>query len=438
MFAEAIQNQVDINNDAVLTEMKINAYLEATMRELSINIGESELKVMKESGTSEDLAYLTEEASNGAIDKIKKAVMTAIEAFKEFISRIKDRVVRLVTTTETKETMKKVEKKIKLNPFLAKKKVQVIDINKPLKVISKYESTLDKHAAKVSTGKVKPGESKNIKNLQSKFETEYKAAIMGVAAMTTITVAALVTAVNRDMEALPKGVNKVDAETSTSLKKMASCKAFSEETIAEQQAAMASIISFRAKLGREKSNELVDGLSNKIAVLRKAVGGAVNGKEVKTTTPKDKGFKFGKKSKSINESFDVDLFDDDDLFGESVDDFGTLDLDMYDDGDDLFGESFDDELFDDDLFGESGNDLFDEDALFSESFEDYDDDLFGESFDDELFDDDLFGESGDSFDDDIFGEGSDDSFNYEDDLFGESAGREFDADTLLDAIDDII
>ena len=289
MFAEAIENQIAINHDAELSDMKINAYLEATMRELAINIGESELKVMKESGTSDDLQYLVEEASNGAIEKIKKAVSAAIKAFKEFISRIKDRVVRLVTTAETKDTMKKVEKKIKLNPFLAKKKVQVVDTKKPLQVISKYESILDKHAAKVAGGKVKPGESKDIRDLQSKFESEYKAAIMGVAAMTTITVAALVAMVNRDMEDLPKNINKIDADTSASLKAMSECKAYTEETIAEQQAALSTLVSMRGKLGRAKSNELVDGLSNKISVLKKAVGGAikkaVNGDTIENNIP---------------------------------------------------------------------------------------------------------------------------------------------------------
>lgn len=474
MFTEAIANQIAINEDTTLKEMKINAYLEATMRELAINIGESELKVMKESGTEEDLAYLTEAAANGAIEKIQKTVKAAIEAFKEFISRIKDRVVKLITTKETKETMKKVEKKIKLNPFLAKKKVQVVDTKKPLKVISKYESALDTHAAKVASGKVKPGDSKKIDGLKSKFQTEYKAAIMGVAAMTTITVAALVAMVNRDMESLNSEVNKVDKDTSASLNKMAECKAFSEETIAEQQAAMAKIVSFRATLGREKSNELVDGLSNKVSVLRKTVAGAVKGKEVDTVVPKDKGFNFGgkKKGKTVKESEeDILGIDDDDIFGESSED-------LFNEGD-LFEESESEEIFgivdDEDLVEESSDDLLDIDHLFEESGEDDFEEIFGESSDnilsgENLFEEssendeeeDLFGESSDDSDidhlfeeseedegDDLFGESSDDSDgdnlfeeseedDENDDLFGESAGRDYSAEDLLDAIDDII
>ena len=476
MFTEAIANQIAIDEETILKEMKIDAYLEATMRELAINIGESELKVMKESGTEEDLAYLTEAAANGAIEKIQKTVKAAIETFKEFISRIKDRVVKLITTKETKETMKKVEKKIKLNPFLAKKKVQVVDTKKPLKVISKYESALDTHAAKVASGKVKPGDSKKIDGLKSKFQTEYKAAIMGVAAMTTITVAALVAMVNRDMESLNSGVNKIDKDTSASLNKMAECRAFSEETIAEQQAAMAKIVSFRAILGREKSNELVDGLSNKISVLRKSVAGAVKGKEVDAVIPKDKGFKFGgkKKGKAMKESEDDILgIDDDDIFGESSED-------LFDEGD-LFEESESEEIFgfadDEDLMEESADDMLDIDHLFEESEEDTEDDdlveestiddeldeIFGESSDDIFAGEDLFDESDDdvsddeSFEessedelDDIFGESSDDMSDIDhlfeeseedeedDDLFGESAGRDYSAEDLLDAIDDII
>lgn len=434
MFTEAIANQVAINDEATLKEMKINAYLEATMRELAINIGESELKVMKESGTDEDLAYLTEAAANGAIEKIQKTVKAAIEAFKEFISRIKDRVVKLITTTETKETMKKVEKKIKLNPFLAKKKVQIIDTKKPLKVISKYESALDTHAAKVASGKVKPGDSKKVDDLKSKFKMEYKAAIMGAAAMATISVAALVALVNKDMGTLTGEINKVDKETSQSLKKMAECKAFSEETIAEQQAAMANIVAFRATLGREKSNELVDGLSNKVSVLRKSIAGSIKnatkGRVVEPVLPPNAddlsfGKKKKKKGKSMKESTD-EIFgfeDDDDLFGESSEDsFNEDELFSDDTSDDaIFDESVDDEL--DALLGDDIEESVEEDdeldSLLTEESDD--DDIFGESFED---------------DEEDFEESADD--NIEDELFGESAGREYTAEDLLDSIDDII
>lgn len=474
MFTEAIENQITINRDADLSDMKIKAYIESAMREYAINIGESELKVMKESGTEEDLAYLTEEASNGAIDKIKKAVSAAIKAFKEFISRIKDRVVRLVTTADTKETMKKVEKKVKLNPFLAKKKVQVVDTRKPLKVISKYESMVDKHAAKVKSGKVKKTEADAIRGLGSDFETEYKAAIMGTAAMLTVTVAGLIAMVNNDMESLPTGINKVDSETSAVLQALSDCKSISDETAAECQAATASIVSLRAKLGRAKSNELVDGLSNKIAVLKKAVGGAVkkakDGDTVEPVIPKDKGFKFkgkSKKGKVAKESTDdllgdIDHFaDDDDIFGESseedlYDEDSLFEesseeiLGFMDDDDEIFSENSDvddeDSIFgesteDDDIFDESSDDLLgdidhfaDDDDMFGESSDD-EDDIFGESSEDDEYDD-VFGESQEDGDDDIFGESSEK--DEEDDIFGESAGREYTADELLDSIDDII
>lgn len=487
MFTEAIENQIVINRDADLSDMKIKAYIESAMREYAINIGESELKVMKESGTEEDLAYLTEEASNGAIDKIKKAVSAAIKAFKEFISRIKDRVVRLVTTADTKETMKKVEKKVKLNPFLAKKKVQVVDTRKPLKVISKYESIVDKHAAKVKSGNIKKNEVDVIRGIGSDFETEYKAAIMGTAAMMTVTVAGLIAMVNKDMESLPTGINKVDSETSAVLQALSDCKSISEETAAECQAATASIVSIRAKLGRAKSNELVDGLSNKIAVLKKAVGGAVkkakDGDTVEPVIPKDKGFKFkgkSKKGKVAKESTDdllgdIDHFaDDDDIFGEfseedlydedslfeesSEEILGFMDDDDeifsensdVDDENSIFGESTEDDEYDDvfgesqeddDIFDESSDDLLgdidhfaDDDDMFGESSDD-EDDIFGESSEDDEYDD-VFGESQEDGDDDIFGESSEE--DEEDDIFGESAGREYTADELLDSIDDII
>ena len=126
-FVEAMQDYIDITDKYSLDLMKIDAYIESVMSELDINMQRSELKVLTESGTDDDLTYLYEAAEEGAIVKIKKAVVAVVEAFKKFISDLKDRVVRIIVTKTTRDTLSKVEKKVKLNPFIAKKKVKITD-----------------------------------------------------------------------------------------------------------------------------------------------------------------------------------------------------------------------------------------------------------------------------------------------------------------------
>ena len=85
-FVEAMQDYIDITDKYSLDLMKIDAYIESVMSELDINMQRSELKVLTESGTDDDLKYLYEAAEEGAIVKIKKAVVAVVEAFKKFIS----------------------------------------------------------------------------------------------------------------------------------------------------------------------------------------------------------------------------------------------------------------------------------------------------------------------------------------------------------------
>ena len=168
---------------------------------------------MTESGTDDDLAYLVEAANEGAIAKIKKTVQVIIEAFKKFISELKDRVVRVVVNKTTRDTLSKVEKKVKLNPFIARKKVQVVDKKKPLAVIEKYKNKCDKNIAKVKGGIFKQSDVEGIFKDRDDFEKDYKAAVAGTAAMTTITVANLIKTINSELDSLPKTIDSIGKET---------------------------------------------------------------------------------------------------------------------------------------------------------------------------------------------------------------------------------
>ena len=157
--------------------MKIDAYIESVMSDLDINMQRSELKVLTESGTDDDLNYLYEAAEEGAIVKIKKVVVAVVEAFKKFISDLKDRVVRIIVTKTTRETLSKVEKKVKLNPFIAKKKVKITDKKKALAVINKYKSACDKDIAKVKAGIFAEKDIQSIFKDRDDFESDFRGVV---------------------------------------------------------------------------------------------------------------------------------------------------------------------------------------------------------------------------------------------------------------------
>lgn len=136
-----------------LNDLKIEAYTEQAIGQLEIDYKKAELQVLKESATDDDLMYLREEAGEGAIEKLKKAIDVTIENFKKFVQEIKLKILVLITKKDTKETVDKAQKKIRFNPFLAKKKIDVTNHKEQMSVIAWFQSELQKILAKIRSGK---------------------------------------------------------------------------------------------------------------------------------------------------------------------------------------------------------------------------------------------------------------------------------------------
>ena len=257
-FVEAMQDYIDITDKYSLDLMKIDAYIESVMSELDINLQRSELKVLTESGTDDDLSYLYEAAEEGAIVKIKKAVVAVVEAFKKFISDLKDRVVRIIVTKTTRDTLSKVEKKVKLNPFIAKKKVKITD------------SACDKDIAKVKAGIFAEKDIQSIFKDRDNFDSDYKKAISGAAALTTVTVAQLCKMINDELNSLPNVITKIGKETSDAVEKL--CDGLKDEEAATStRAAYTACANLRSKLGKAEANEYVDSIMEGMSILKTEV-----------------------------------------------------------------------------------------------------------------------------------------------------------------------
>lgn len=182
----------EASNIFELNLKKADVVTEAAKRELTINYGEAELKVMQENGTNDDLAYYYREAENGLVDTIIKAIKKIKDAIIKFFSEMKTKILVLITKKENTEAIEKVEKKVKIFPLLGRKKILVEDYNKEAKIADESLSKLGKLKAKLK-GKQEVT-TEEVEEVKKGFLEEH-GAVIGIGAALTVTVTAAIAAV---------------------------------------------------------------------------------------------------------------------------------------------------------------------------------------------------------------------------------------------------
>ena len=265
----AFEEYLKISNEYDIKAKKIDAYLENAKRELLINLKQSELKVIEESGTDDDLTLLKEAAEEGFVAKIKSAIKAIIDAFIKFMTDLKDRVVRVIVTQKSRNTLRQIEKKVKLTPFLSKRKVKIDKVEDQIKVIREFEAKCDKETAK-ALSKLKSADDIQIGALRDTFDNKFRKVCMASAAATTVTLGMLVSIINKQIESLPSAITDIERENSGALKKLMD-SAIDDEAAATCKAAMTAAANFRTKLAKTEANIYVDSLGDNIAVAKKAL-----------------------------------------------------------------------------------------------------------------------------------------------------------------------
>ena len=350
LFQEAAVDSLVMDKDFDVRMMKLDSFTEAVDRELSINLAQAELKCMMEDGTDDDRAYLEPAAEDGALAKLKKMIQAVIDAWKAWISQKKTKVISKICSAEARSILAKTEKRVKLNPILARKKVEVMDGKKALGVIHSYKSKNDKILAKTVKGVLTENTMKTLVDTKEAFREDYKNAIAGSAGSTMITVAALLAQLNAEIGSLPSYVDKMENTTSQALERLKST--CTEEAAAAATAATNAAANFGAELAKEEINVVVDSIMNKMSVLKNQVLHA--------------------KDTEINNVKPVK---------ESADDFDSDEL-----GDTFFGGTA--SAFEEDAFEESADDSVDAmlEEIFgsSNSYAESAEDVGGFSMDDEL------------------------------------------------------
>lgn len=195
--------------ECALTMEKCIIFGESVAREYNINCEEAELKVLKESGTNEDLKYLCEAAKEGLVVKLKKAIKKMIVAFKNFITNIVDKIKVTYASKKSNDVLQKLEDASNSNPKVKAMKITVHDGEKDEKAI---QEAIDKLYAQKA--KLKGGASvDNVKTAVDdiKEQTEKKRQKIAKAATLTISIGAAVLLMR-------KYIKKLDSDNSEAIK----------------------------------------------------------------------------------------------------------------------------------------------------------------------------------------------------------------------------
>ena len=109
---------------------KIDIYIESMYREYTINKEESELKVLTESGTNEDLEFLYEKAEESLGQRIEQTMQKICKTVENFINKIIKKVKDKYYDTKFEMFIRELQKKIKRHEEVGSRNVKIFDVTK--------------------------------------------------------------------------------------------------------------------------------------------------------------------------------------------------------------------------------------------------------------------------------------------------------------------
>ena len=249
---------------------KVDCFTEAAVREHEIMYGQAELKVLKESGTADDLAYLYEEADQSLIERLVAALKKFKQMIIEAFSKIKDKVLSTIGSKEQKENLDKLEKKVKVFPLLGRKKIIVEDYDKQKKVADKHMSLLDKLKAKLKSGqKVDPDD---VDEVEKSFMEEHGKTI-GIAAALTVTLVAGIAIVKHMMGKSGEELSETQKKAAESIDE--GIKNVQDPKVSDPVTAQ-KIAKTQAKIAKTAAEDFTRTMADIMTKIKQAIRGTKN------------------------------------------------------------------------------------------------------------------------------------------------------------------
>ena len=315
---------VEINKAEVEEEMK------ATEESVVIDMVTESCDEYYEVGYSlsdedfDKLMVMKEEAETGILASIAKAIDKIIETFKKFYQEMKIKVLSKVVKEDFKQQVDKVEKKVKLNPFFARKKVKIDNTEKQSGVIAWFQGELQKLMSKIKGGKEVTADE--LDDLDDEYKKRFNA-VSTASAMVETTVSNAIASAKRAVAKIGDSLDSAYKFTNAQLKNAKDAAAGAASDVAGRLRRLASMAS---AAGKDMINVIVNAVLSVLSAIRQAAS-KVTGKV---------------KEEEVNES--VKMTSDEEL--DSIAD-EILKESAKDDVDSILSD------IENDIFGESGLDL---------------------------------------------------------------------------------
>ena len=207
-FTEAYEEMLESEKQLNIAIKKADIFTEVSYKNLAINRQEADLKVLTESGTYDDLDYLYEAASEGFVNKVKKAIESIAKSLVEFIQKIVTSVKAAFGSESAKKTLDSVEKAANGNSKVKNTKITIKDGSKAEKEIQKEIDGLRGKLSRFKAGRVSEADIKSVDESISRINKKKAALIAGT---TVITVGA-------GIALLRKLISETDSDNGSAIK----------------------------------------------------------------------------------------------------------------------------------------------------------------------------------------------------------------------------
>lgn len=216
-FSDIVSYMEKENNDIDIFRSNLYTYVETTLNEYELNLKAAELKVMKESGNMSDLVFLENEASEGALVKIGKAIKALIQKVKDFIVNTIEKIKNLFNNDKSDKLLDRTATVVKKNKYLNTVKINMVDGDKLTRCYNKAEDSMSSLLSRVKTEKdvyttMSEDSNKIIKDLDSDVTGVAILAVGIVGAIEMIK--RLVKEVNKESESCDKLQQMVEKQMS--------------------------------------------------------------------------------------------------------------------------------------------------------------------------------------------------------------------------------
>ena len=337
--------------------------IEESFKEYELNLEESKLKVLTESGTSEDLSYLYEAASNGLIEKLKKIIKRIKDSIISGVQKMRDGINKFFAKSKAEAALKDAAKAAANNPKVKNSKVTVIDVEKNLKELDKLEAKVDKKLALFKKGKFKEKDSEELEQIEKDF-SKVKMAVASTTIVVTVAVAIALVATWR---------NKMEKDNL----QLPDFDGFDVDMSPTEIAPCSTAMAMKGQILKERYNIIKNGIIDGINSIKVFFSGSgdlpdptldlSNVRESEESTESgidtdaylestlsyldaeeylESDEQLHDEATAYLESLEAELFDsnDDETYAEATEYLESLEAELFSEEDDSFVESADDEM----------------------------------------------------------------------------------------------